>query len=164
MTDKLLYSFEPLTQYFKQINKSVKGAAMFKDTLTRWKNKISLLWTKPVEFVDNDEQKIEDYWSFTMYTNEWTCDGEIVPAKLTFVIDPNEGTWMSALDKILDVMEEHYGYNIKEQVYYSVKFPHNEIDALTGIAYEGYGRSLNDDVLQLLLLAHPEVYQRSEVQ
>jgi len=51
------------------------------------------------------------------------------------------------------VMGEHYGYNIKEQVYYSVAFPMN----IEGNS--GHGRMLNDEVVQKLLLAYPEVYE-----
>jgi hypothetical protein len=65
---------------------------------------------------------------------------------------------MEVLDRILDEMSKHYGYNIKEQVYYSVEFPLNELDDRTGKPFAGYGRSLNDKVLQQLLLAFPEVY------
>ena len=160
MTDKLFYSFEPLTQYFKQINKSVKEATMFKDKLAYWKEKISLLWTKPVEFVDNNEPVTPaDYWSFEMYTHAWNNGDEIVPVKHNYIFDVNESTWMDALDQILDVMSHHYGYNIKEQVYYSVTFPLNEFDTQTGKAFAGYGRSLNDEMLQQLLLAYPEIYK-----
>ena len=63
---------------------------------------------------------------------------------------------MEVLDTILDAMEAHYGYNIKEQVYYSVHFPLN----MEGEA--GYGRSLNDEVFQKLLLSFPEVYEVSK--
>ena len=59
----------------------------------------------------------------------------------------------------LDEMEKHYGYSIKEQVYYSVSFPLNEMDGFTGKPYAGYGRNLNDNVLQQLLLAFPEIYE-----
>ena len=169
MTDKLLYSFGPLTEYFKQLNKSVKEVTMFKDKLTYLKEKISLLWTKPVEFVDNEEQDDEkldgstDFWSFEMRTGAWSCDGEIRPTTHTMVVDVHDGTWMEVLDKVLDSMQIHYGYNIKEQVYYSVKSPFNELDN-RGEPEAGYGRCLNDDRLQLLLLAHPELYEPTGIE
>jgi hypothetical protein len=56
-------------------------------------------------------------------------------------------------------MEAHYGYSIKEQVYYSVAFPMNDIDERTGEPYAGYGRCINDELFQQLLLAHPELYE-----
>jgi hypothetical protein len=126
--------------------------------------KLQSLWTKPTTFVDNSEQVIlledEDYWAFEMMTQSWVNEfGETVPLKHTVLLEPNDTTWMEALDKILDVLNKHYGYNVKEQVYYSVTFPLNEVDKDTGKPYAGYGRSLNDDILQQLLLAHPEVYE-----
>jgi hypothetical protein len=161
------YSFEPLTEYFKQLNKSVKEVTMFKDKLAYWKEKISSLWTKPVEFVDNEKQEAveldgsDDFWSFEMRTGPWSNNGEIVPTNHTVIVDVHDSTWMDVLDKILDAMQAHYGYSIKEQVYYSVRFPYNEINNL-GEPESGYGRSLNDERLQLLLLAHPELYEVGE--
>jgi hypothetical protein len=166
MIGKQYYSFNLLTQYFQQINKQpkIKGATMFKDTLDYWKEKFSLLWTKPVSFVDNIEIVDEDYWAFEMRTGAWDGGGEIVPTKHDFIVDTSEHSWMDTLDQILDVMSKHYGYNIKEQVYYSIKYPTNGVDKETGVPYAGYGRSLNDDRLQLLLLAHPELYESGEAE
>ena len=59
---------------------------------------------------------------------------------------------MEVFDTILDAMEAHYGYNIKEQVYYSVTFPLNDPD------FPGFSRCLNDERLQQILLAFPELY------
>ena len=73
------------------------------------------------------------------------------------LVEPHEGTWFEVLDRILDAMEAHYGYNIKEQIYYSVNFPLNDTDD-KGIPYPGYGRCLNDERLQQILLAFPELY------
>jgi len=112
---------------------------------------------------DLDEFKsnvIDDgYWAFEMYTPEYTSDDEVEPTKHDVIFNTNDSTWMDCLDQILDVMGKHYGYNIKEQVYYSVAFPHNVVDEATGKQCAGYGRSLNDAVLQKLLLACPEVYE-----
>lgn len=123
--------------------------------------KISSLLTKPTTFVDNnDVLDYEDgYWGFEIYTPAFTSDGEYFPVKHTTLLEPHEGTWMEVLDQILDVMSLHYGYDIKEQVYYSVEYPLNEIDERTGKPFAGYGRCLNDNLLQQLLLAHPEVYE-----
>jgi hypothetical protein len=120
--------------------------------------KINSLLTKPTAFVEEDPKLYEDgYWAFEMYTPEWINEfGETVEPIHAVLVEPHEGTWMEVLDTVLDAMEAHYGYNIKEQVYYSVAFPHNS----EGEA--GFGRSLNDDVLQQLLLAHPEVYEVNE--
>lgn len=119
------------------------------------KNKWNELTTTKYEFVEEDPKLHEDgYWAFEMYTPEYVNEyGETVKVVHSLLLEPHEGTWMEVLDKILDAMEDHYGYSIKEQVYYSVAFPHN----IEGEA--GYGRSLNDDLLQQLLLAHPEVYK-----
>lgn len=122
--------------------------------------KINSLLTKPTAFEDNAVlTDCEDgYWAFEMYTPEWVNEfGETVkPVHTSFTV-PHEGTWMEVLDRILDAMEAHYGYNIKEQVYYSVTFPLNYIDD-EGTPYSGYGRCLNDEVLQQLLLAFPQAY------
>jgi len=115
--------------------------------------KINSLLTKPTAFVEQDPALYEEgYWAFEMYTPDYVCDGEFEPKQHDCIIELNDTTWIETLDQILDVMGKHYGYNIKEQVYYSVTFPLNDECA-------GYGRSLNDDVLQQLLLAHPEVYE-----
>ena len=131
--------------------------------------KLSKLWTKPTTFVDNSElhtfaEDYEDgYWAFEMYTPEWYSDDrdEVVAPIHTMFITPHEGTWMEVLDKILDAMEKHYGYNIKEQVYYSVNFPLNEPSPYTGEVMAGHGRCLNDERLQQILLAFPELYLSS---
>jgi len=132
-----------------------------KEYIAILKERFTTLWSKPTTFVDNSVIPDSEfgYWAFEMYTPEYTSDGQDFPVQHTIIIEPHEGTWMELLDQILDAMEVHYGYNIKEQVYYSVEFPFNEIDERTGKPYAGYGRSLNDNVLQQLLLAHPEVYE-----
>lgn len=112
-------------------------------------------WTTRYEFVEESPAIIEeDYWAFEMYTEEYTDEfGEAIPTKHSVLIEPKEGTWMDTLDAVLDVLDEHYGYSVKEQVYYSVTFPLNKE------GFAGYGRSLNDELFQQLLLAHPEVYE-----
>lgn len=155
--------FQPLEYYFKATIKPVtteteKEPNMFKDKIDYLKEKFISLWSKPTTFQDNSvHSDYEDgYWSFEMCTPAW-IDGErnMVEAIHTTLVEPNEATWMETLDKILDAMEVHYGYNIKEQVYYSVNFPLNDPECA------GYGRSLNDDLLQQVLLAHPELYLSS---
>jgi hypothetical protein len=151
-----------LEQYFHLIiNKPrivyVKETTMFDKTKMFFNEqieKLSSLMTKPTAFVEQDTALYEDgYWAFEIYTPEYMCDGELEPKQHDVLIEPDETTWIETLDKILDVMGKHYGYNIKEQVYYSVHFPMNDPDTA------GYGRCLNDEVLQQLLLAHPEVYE-----
>jgi len=137
---------------------------MFDNLKTAWVDiqaNFMSFWTKPTTFVEQDTRVMDDdYWAFEMVTNEWVDEfGEKHPIKQTVIIEPNDSTWMEVLDRILDEMEKHYGYNIKEQVYYSVNFPLNEINTYTGQPFAGYGRSLNDEVLQQLLLAFPEVYE-----
>ena len=160
---------DPLTleQYFHEIvNKPIEKEKptmfdQFKIAVANAKHNFMSLWTKPVAFVEDEKHTLmeEDYWAFEMVTYEWIDEcNEVHPLKHTLVIEPHETTWMEVLDRILDEMSKHYGYNIKEQVYYSVEFPLNELDDRTGKPFAGYGRSLNDKVLQQLLLAFPEVY------
>jgi hypothetical protein len=151
-----------LDQYFHLIiNKprivEFKEPDMFDKTkmfFTEQIEKINSLLTKPTAFVEEDPALYEEgYWAFEMFTPEYTCDGEFEPKQHDCIIEPSDTTWMETLDQILDVMGKHYGYNIKEQVYYSVAFPLNDPECA------GYGRSLNDAVLQKLLLSYPEVYE-----
>ena len=151
-----------LDQYFHLIiNKprivEFKEPDMFDKTkmfFTEQIEKINSLLTKPTAFVEEDPALYEEgYWAFEMFTPEYTCDGELEPKQHDCIIEPSDTTWMETLDQILDVMGKHYGYNIKEQVYYSVAFPLNDPECA------GYGRSLNDAVLQKLLLSYPEVYE-----
>jgi hypothetical protein len=161
--------------YFRQINKpntvnkinnstTVKESTMFdnvKASMQMARNKLSSLWVQqPTTFVDNTaEPEHEDYWSFEMYTGTWVdFEGEGQPVRHTWIQEPHEGTWMGVLDTILEAMNKHYGYNIKEQVYYSVKFPMNGICEYTDEPFDGHGRCLNDEILQQLLLAYPEAY------
>ena len=133
----------------------------FKIAVANAQSNFMSLWTKPVAFIEQKETLMdEDYWAFEMVSHSWTdVDGEKIPLRHSMVIEPNDTTWMEVLDRILDEMEKHYGYNIKEQVYYSVNFPLNDVDQYTGKPFAGYGRSLNDEVFQQLLLAFPEVYE-----
>ena len=109
--------------------------------------------------LEEDPKLHEDgYWAFEMCTPEWVdLGGETVKEIHTVLVEPNEGTWIEVLDRILDAMEAHYGYSIKEQVYYSVNFPLNDTDD-RGNPFPGYGRCLNDERLQQILLAFPELY------
>jgi hypothetical protein len=156
-----------LDQYFHQIIKQplVKEQTMFERTkmfFTQQIEKINSLLTKPTAFEDNAVlTDCEDgYWAFEMYTPEWVNEqGETVdPIHTSFTV-PHEGTWMEVLDRILDAMEAHYGYNIKEQVYYSVNLPLNQHCPYTDEPLAGYGRCLNDERLQQILLAFPELYE-----
>ena len=154
-----------LEEYFKLIVKPtetketnmnfLKLSMFFAEQLEKFKN----LWTKPTAFVEEDPTLYEDgYWAFEMFTPEWIDEhGDTVKPVHTVLVEPHEGTWMEVLDRILDAMGAHYGYNIKEQVYYSVNFPLNDTDD-KGVPYAGYGRCLNDERLQQILLAFPELY------
>ena len=126
------------------------------------KNKWTELTTTRYKFVEEPETlPMEDYWAFEIHTGEWVDEfGSTVLPKHDVIIKDNDSTWHEVLDQILDVMSEHYGYNIKEQVYYSVTFPNNTLYySPDGKPPAGYGRMLNDEVLQQLLLAYPEVYE-----
>jgi len=140
---RIVYVEEPTTMFDN-----------LKTYLANFKADFMSLWTKPVAFVEEDPTLYEDgYWAFEMYTPSWINEhGEKVEPVHTVLVEPHEGTWMEVLDTVLDAMEKHYGYNIKEQVYYSVNFPLNQSDL------SGYGRCLNDERLQQILLAFPELY------
>ena len=148
-----------LDEYFHTIiNQPAKETNMFEKTKMFFNEqieKLNTLLTKPTAFVEEDPTLYEDgYWAFEMYTPEWIDEhGDPVKPITTMLLEPHEGTWMEVLDRILDAMEKHYGYNIKEQVYYSVNFPLNDPD------FYGYSRCLNDERLQQILLAFPELYE-----
>ena len=154
-----------LDDYFHVINQPKKETTMMLKLsmwFTQQLEKINSLLTKPTTFEDNAVlTDCEDgYWAFEMYTPEWVDEfGETVKSIHTSFTTPHEGTWMEVLDRILDAMEAHYGYNIKEQVYYSVNFPMNEPSPYTGELFAGHGRCLNDERLQQILLAFPELYE-----
>jgi len=148
-----------LEQYFHAINQPRKKEATMFEYL---KNKWTELTTTKYEFVEQPETlPMENYWAFEIHTSEWVDEyGETIEAKHDVIIKDNDSTWFEVLDTILDAMEAHYGYNIKEQVYYSVTFPNNTLYySPDGKPQAGHGRMLNDDVLQQLLLSYPEVYQ-----
>ena len=161
--------------YFRQINKpntvnkinsstTVKESTMFdnvKASMQLVREKFTSLWTQPTTFVDNSKlEDHDDYWAFEMYTGDWVdFAGEDQPSRHTVIIEPHEGTWMGVLDTILEAMNKHYGYDIKEQVYYSVSFPMNGICEYTDKPFDGHGRCLNDEILQQLLLTYPEAYE-----
>ena len=157
-----LNAHKVLEDYFHQIVKQppVKEQTMFENLKAHFLS----LWTKPTTFEDNVITQVvpppeDGYWGFEMYTPKWENEfGETVKPVHTCFTVPHEGTWMEVLDRILDAMEAHYGYNIKEQVYYSVNFPLNDIDN-EGEPFPGYGRCLNDERLQQILLAFPELYE-----
>jgi len=146
-----------LEQYFhKIVNNPLKELTMFdviKDATASAKAKWTEFWTNRYEFVSSSQDK-EEGWAFVMSTPSYVNEeGETIPAKYDVIQGDNNGTWSETVDQILDVIGKHYGYNIKEQVYYSVTFPMNHPE------HAGYGRCLNDEVLQQLLLSHPEVYE-----
>jgi hypothetical protein len=142
-----------LDEYFHKIvnTQQPKELTMFEYLKNKWQE----LTTTRYGFVEEPETlSMKDYWAFEIHTAEWIDEyNEVRPVKHDVIIKDNGSTWHEALDQILDVMGDHYGYNIKEQVYYSVNFPLN-IEGETG-----HSRMLNDEVLQQLLLAFPEVYE-----
>jgi hypothetical protein len=142
--------YRTLERYFARIvsTQPQKELTMLDVLKAKWNE----FWTHSWVFTDAQElkkpQELDDYWAFYARTTAY----EDIEAKESYIAGEQDGTWMEILDQILDVLGHHYGYNIKEQVYYSVHFPLNK----EGEA--GYGRSLNDEVLQKLLLSYPEVY------
>lgn len=153
-----------LDQYFhKIVNTQPKELAMLDVMKAKWTE----FWTQnPIntsyQFVDNQSTVTnkfdipEDTWVFGIHTGAYVGDGESVEAKEDIIVGHDGSTWMEVLDQILDVLGHHYGYNIKEQVYYSVHFPINEE------GFAGYGRCLNDALFQQILLVHPELYHHSK--
>lgn len=141
-----------LDDYFKLIVKpTTKEPSMFDWIKAKWTE----LMTTPIAFTDEPAQEIiEEGWAFVMKTGSYVnAEGEVVPAKEDIIAGDSDGTWSETLDQLLDVIGSHYGYNVKEQVYYSISCPLNRPE------FAGYGRQLNDEVLQQLLLAYPEVYE-----
>ena len=129
--------FESIKVYFQ----NVKGAW---DSLYAWEDKTIIV--------------PEDTWGFYAHTGAYVWDGKPIAAKNDHIGgSTDDGTWINVVEQILDVLGEHYGYDIKSQVYYAVEVPTNDI--FNG---EAQGRKLNDGVLQQLLLAFPEVYERNE--
>jgi len=148
-----------LDEYFHLIvNKPpVKETTMFEYLKNKWAELVTTRYTfingpQPLE---EEEEYEQEGWAFVMKTPSYIDEyGEFIAAKDTTLVGANDGTWLDIVDHVLDVISEHYGYNVKEQVYYSVCFPLNKEDM------PGYGRSLNDEILQKLLLAYPEVYEQ----
>ena len=143
-----------LDDYFHKIvnTQPPKELTMLEALKAKWNE----FWSFGYTWVEEPDAVLEDSWAFEIHTSGYVSEGEIVLPQHDFIVDSNDGTWMDVLDQILDVLGKHYGYNIKEQVYYSVWAPLNK----EGCA--GYGRELNDEVLQQLLLSYPEVYEVSK--
>ena len=151
-------TLKPLTleEYFHQIvSKQPSKEPTMLDALKAY-------WHNLFRFEQPQEEVVEnvdpDMWAFCIQTGAYVWDDEPVPAKHDHIGGcTDEGTWIHIVEQILDVLSEHFGYDIKSQVYYAVEIPTNDI--FNG---EAQGRKLNDDILQQLLLAFPEVYERNE--
>ena len=120
----------------------------FKAKMTAWFTHTWEFKEEPAQKEETVEEDFEEGWAFVMRDSSF----EDTPMRETSIAGNNDGTWMETVDQLLDVIGAHYGYNIKEQVYYSVHMPLN----IEGEA--GFGRCLNDEVLQKLLLSYPEAY------
>ena len=152
-----------LEDYFHRINQSPqKEPAMF----DYFKAQFAHLFPAPVYSVEASVQTSDDskdFYSIEMFTEGY----DDIPDKYSCLKGDHSNeediTWMALVDKFADMLSYHYGYNIKEQIYYSVQFPMNLRDE-SGKEYSGYGRELNDDRLQLLLLTHPELYETGEAE
>jgi hypothetical protein len=138
-----------LDDYFHKIVNTppLKELTMLEAMKAKWTE----FFTTQFKWIEETKEPTEpeDSWAFYARTSAY----EDIAAKETFINGEQDGTWMEIVDQILEVLGHHYGYNIKEQVYYSVAFPLNDPDCA------GYGRELNDEVLQKLLLSHPEIYE-----
>ena len=142
--------------FFNKVKEYAENLKASWSTLYAWEhpNKVA----DPIDEIDLEEGS--DYYIFEMYTAPWYDpeEGKVVDSKRSLVIGDQVGdpdpSWTTVIDKILDEMSKHYGYDLKSQVYYSVTCPINDIFPETA------GRMLNDEILQQLLLAFPEVYER----
>ena len=146
-----------LDEYFHKIvsDNKPKELTMFDVVKAKWTE----FWTTRYSFVDTPQQEEEEGWAFVMSTPTYgDSDVGFIEAKYDIIQGDNDTTWMEIVDQILDVIGKHYGYNIKEQVYYAVTFPLNHPES------SSYGRELNDEVLQQLLLSFPEVYEVSKAE
>lgn len=151
-----------LEQYFHKIIKPLnKEPSMWE----KIKDFILDKLTKPdpnvvTEFTDKSlpESDSRDKLVVEMYTDSYYSyeRDETVPPVHTVFYSDMTSTWFDIVDSFLDELEKHFGYNIKEQVYYSVRCPLNHPD------FSAYGRQINDERFQLLLLAHPELYETGE--
>lgn len=153
-----------LEQYFNLIIKSPteKEPTM----LEKIKSFVLDLLTKPdpnivTEITDktSGDPEIKDKLVIEMYTDGYYNieEGERIPPVHTVFYSNMDATWVSLVDTFIEELEKHFGYSIKEQVYYSVSFPENDPQL------SAYGRKINDERFQLLLLAHPELYEDGEV-
>ena len=144
-----------LEQYFHLIvnNDKPKELTMFDVVKAKWTE----FFTTQFKWIEEPAATTDeptDSWAFYAHTSAY----DDIAAKETFIEGVQDGTWMEIVDQVLDVLSHHYGYNIKEQVYYSVAFPLNHPES------SSYGRELNDEVLQKLLLSFPEVYEVSKAE
>ena len=150
----MIHDHKPLEAYFRRINQQ-KEFTMFEYL----KAQFSHLFPPEVTPPEPVPLPRTDFYSVKMYTEGYTNEsGEDIPSKYSCANGDHVegGTWMHVVDRFADMLSYHYGYDIKEQIYYAVKFPLN----MEG--EPGYGRSLNDDRLQLLLLANPDTYEAGE--
>lgn len=109
-------------------------------------------WDEPIEETPS-QGILEDEWGFVMHTAEYDGQYEFFPERISMIKGTQEETtWLHILDQVIDVLSEHYGYDIKSQVYYAVQFPTNSDEVA------GFERQINYDILQQLLLAYPEAY------
>jgi hypothetical protein len=157
-----------LDEYFHAINKPQKlkhedeGVNMFFQKAKEYAQSLKDYWTVLYAWEEpNPEHEVTDFYSFEMHTASWydSDEGREVPAKSSFVFGDHVGdedpTWSTVLDKILDEMNKHYGYDVKSQVYYVVDFPTNDLYP------NKRGRMLNAEVLDQVSLAFPEIFERN---
>ena len=144
-----------LEEYFHVINKQPVKEPTMLDALKAYWHDLFRFEQQPQDAIKTVDK---DVWEFAISTGAYVWDGEPIPAKFDHITGfTDDGTWIDVVEQILDVLGQHYGYDIKSQVYYAVEVPTNDI--FNG---EAQGRKLNDGVLQQLLLAFPEVYDRNE--
>ena len=87
--------------------------------------------------------------SFNISTDNYN-DSDYPDTHYSFSHSFSGPTWIQIVEEVLKVLEASYGYDIRSQVYYSVKnplFDHNYASAP--------GRELNSDLFHNLLNEHP---------
>lgn len=148
-----------LEQYFhkiiKPLNKEPSMWEKIKDFILDKLTKpdpdvVTEVTDKSSPYADSKDKIVVEMYTEGYYS--WERQEEVPPVHTVFYNNMNS-TWVEIVDSFLDELEKHFGYNIKDHVYYSLHHPMNlpELSA--------YGRQLNDERFQLLLLAHPELYE-----
>jgi len=96
------------------------------------------------------------------YTFRYEDDNEpigLYPSVLTKTdLQFEDGTtWVNVVESFLQFLEGHYGYNIREQVFYSVAMPFNDPNES-----RASGREMDRTVFEKLVLENPDLIPSSQ--